>query len=52
MATQIWVNIGLVGSVLPGGTKPLPEPNLLIITGVLWHSPKINPKGSANEFNS
>ena len=28
MATEIWVNIGLGNGLVPGGTKPLPEPVL------------------------
>ena len=28
MATEIWVNISLGNGLLPGGTKPLPEPML------------------------
>ena len=29
MVTQNWVNIGSGNGLLPGGTKPLPEPMLI-----------------------
>ena len=52
MATQILVQTGSGNGLLPGGTKPLPEPILTIITGVLCHSLKTNFTGSAGEINS
>ena len=39
---HIWVNIGSGNGLLPDGIKPLPEPMLTIIQGVLWHSPQRN----------
>ena len=42
MATYIWVNFGSGNSLLPDGTKPLPEPSWLLINEVLGHSHEIN----------
>ena len=42
MVIEIWVNIGSGNALLPDGTKPLPEPMLIYINGVLWHSPENN----------
>ena len=40
MATSIWVNIGSGIGLVPDGTKPIPEPVLLLNNEVLWHSPE------------
>ena len=36
MATQIWVSIGSGNGLMPGGTKPLPQPMLTPPPRVLW----------------
>ena len=40
MASENLVNIDSGDCLLPDGTKPVPEPMLLIISDVLQHSPK------------
>ena len=46
MMTMIWANIGLGNGLLPDGTKPLPEPMLIFISEVLWHSPESSFKAN------
>ena len=46
MASEIWVNIGSGNGLLPGGTKPLPEPMLTNqqldpVTFIWWQLHKI-----------
>ena len=48
METQIWVNIGSSNGLLPGDTKPLPEPNFTYhksgpVTFAWWQFCKIYP---------
>ena len=40
-----------VMGLLPDGTKPLPEPILTIIKGILWHSTECNLTRSAHKLN-
>ena len=42
MVTKIWINIGSGNGLVPDGTKQLPEPMLILISEVLWHSPDNN----------
>ena len=44
MMTKIWVNLGSGNGLMPHGTKPLPEPMLTFIKGVLWRSPENSHK--------
>ena len=52
MKTQIWVNISS-GESLPGGTKHyLNQCWLIIINGILWHSPESHFVATAQDINS
>ena len=37
---SIWINNGSDDDLLPGGTKPLPEPMLTYHNCIIWHSPE------------
>ena len=49
MASEILVNAGLGNGLLPGGTKPLPEP--MFIKESLWHSFQVNNYLSIQDIN-
>ena len=38
MVAEIWVNIGSGNGLLPDGTKPLPEPVLIIISKIILYA--------------